>query len=246
MGLSVVFRGPNPNSTEWFASRFVPIISSRMGTRRNGTTAVAGAPWRTAHPRQRDTAKRAIDLVTAIFVLTALLPVFLLIALAIWLTSGMPILFTQERAGLRGRPFRMFKFRSMIADAEQATGPVWAATNDARVTPVGAVLRRTHLDELPQFWNVLRGEMSVVGPRPERPALMAQLDEAIPGFSERCNVKPGITGLAQIMNGYTQSTNAARRKLRYDLHYIRNCCFLLDVKIMAWTVRVIADDDKAR
>ncbi|HYR69234.1 MAG TPA: exopolysaccharide biosynthesis polyprenyl glycosylphosphotransferase [Candidatus Dormibacteraeota bacterium] len=203
-------------------------------------------PWRLAHPNERDIAKRAVDLAIAIICLVALLPLYLLVALAIWLESGSPVLFTQERVGLRGRPFLIFKFRSMVSNAEQETGPVWAATNDARVTRLGAFLRRTHLDELPQFWNVLRGEMSVVGPRPERPVFLAKLNEEIPGFSSRCNVKPGITGLAQVRNGYTQSTRAARRKFRYDRHYIRNYCFLLDLKIMARTLWVLANDENAR
>jgi len=217
-----------------------------METKRNGAGTIAGVPWRLAHPHQRDIAKRAVDLAVATICFIVLLPVCLLIALAVWLDTGAPILFAQERAGLRGRPFRIFKFRSMVANAEQETGPVWAATNDARVTRVGAFLRRTHLDEIPQFWNVLRGEMSVVGPRPERPVFLAALDKEIPGFSGRCKVKPGITGLAQVRNGYTQSARAARRKLRYDLHYIRNYCFLLDVKIMARTIRVLANDQNAR
>ena len=217
-----------------------------MDTKQNGAATIVGIPWRLAHPRQRDIAKRAVDLAVATGCLIVLLPLCLLIALAIWLDSGSPILFTQERTGLRGRPFRMFKFRSMVANAEKETGPVWAATNDARVTRLGALLRRTHLDELPQFWNVLRGEMSVVGPRPERPVFVEAMDKEIPGFANRCKVKPGITGLAQVRNGYTQSTRAARRKLRYDLHYIRNYCFLLDLKIMARTIKVVANDENAR
>jgi len=243
MPASVVFPTANPGSTQWCARRLLSILSKRMGT---GLTEIAGRPWRLAHPKQRDIAKRAVDLAVATICLIALLPLYLLIALAIWLESGLPVFFAQERAGLRGRPFRIFKFRSMVANAEQATGPVWAATNDARVTRVGAFLRRTHLDELPQFWNVLRGEMSVVGPRPERPVFLDKLNKEIPGFSIRCNVKPGITGLAQVRNGYTQSTRAARRKFRYDLHYIRNYCFLLDLKIMARTIKVLANDHNAR
>jgi len=218
-----------------------------MGLKRNdGAAAVPGRPWRTAHPKQRDLAKRAVDLVVATVSLIALLPLYLLIGVAVWLESGSPVLFIQERAGLRGRPFRMFKFRSMVANAEQETGPVWAATNDARVTRVGALLRRTHLDELPQFWNVLRGEMSVVGPRPERPVFLAALGSEIPDFSDRCNVKPGITGLAQIQIGYTQSARAAQRKFRYDQHYIRNYCLLLDLKIMVSTIKVLANDQNAK
>ena len=246
MPASVVFPALNPNTTEWSVPRLLPILSSHMATERNGAAAVEGTPWRIAHPHLRDIAKRAVDLVLAALSLTALLPLYLMIAVAIWLDSRGPILFTQERAGFRGRPFRIFKFRSMVADAERSTGPVWAVKDDARVTRLGAFLRRTHLDELPQFWNVLRGEMSVVGPRPERPVFVAQLDKAIPGFSDRCSVRPGITGLAQIQTGYCQSTESARRKLRYDRHYIRNSCFLLDLKIMVWTLLVLANDENAR
>jgi len=246
MPASVVFPASNPRFTEWFVRRRAPIVTRRMDTKQNGAATIVGIPWRLAHPQQRDIAKRAVDLAVATVCLIVLLPLYLLIALAIWLDSGSPILFAQERAGLRGRPFRMFKFRSMVENAEKETGPVWAATNDARVTRLGALLRRTHLDELPQFWNVLRGEMSVVGPRPERPVFVQALDKEIPGFANRCKVKPGITGLAQVRNGYTQSTRAARRKLRYDLHYIRNYCFLLDLKIMARTIKVLANDENAR
>jgi exopolysaccharide biosynthesis polyprenyl glycosylphosphotransferase len=221
---------------------FVP----RMSTARNRVATIARLPWRLAHPHQRDIAKRAVDIAVSSICLVALSPLYVLIALAVWLDSGFPVIFSQERAGLRGHPFRMFKFRSMVVNAERETGPVWAATNDGRVTRLGAYLRRMHLDELPQFWNVLRGEMSVVGPRPERPVFIAELERTIPGFSDRCRVKPGITGLAQIRNGYTQSTEAARRKLRFDLHYIRNYCFLLDLKIMAQTLKVLANDQNAR
>ena len=247
MPASVIFPSANRGITDWLARRPVPIMSKSMGTEpNNAAVTTAGRPWRLAHPKERDLAKRAVDLVIAVTCLVALLPIYVVVAVAIWLESGSPVLFRQERAGLRGRPFLMFKFRSMVANAEQETGPVWAATNDARVTRVGAFLRRTHLDELPQFWNVLRGEMSVVGPRPERPVFLAKLDKEIPGFSSRCTVKPGITGLAQVSNGYTQSTRAARRKLRYDIHYIRNYCFLLDLKIMARTIQVLANDENAR
>src|SRR2546427_11389450 len=212
-----MFLLPIQRSIGWSERMHLRTLLSRMETVRTGAAAVVGTPWRLAHPHQRDLIKRAVDVGLAILSLTALLPLFGLIALAIWLDSGGPVLFTQERAGLFGRPFRMYKFRSMVRGAEQPTGPVWAAKNDARVTRVGAILRRTHLDELPQFWNVLRGEMSVVGPRPERPVFVAQLEMSIPGFSSRCRVKPGITGLAQIRGGYTESVESARNKLRYDL-----------------------------
>ena len=248
MPASVIFPTANPGSTEWCARHLLLILSKRMGADRmmKEATMTVRRPWRLAHPKQRDIAKRAVDIAVAAVSLIVLLPFYVLIALAVWLESGSPVIFPQERAGFRGRPFLMFKFRSMVANAERETGPIWAATNDHRVTRVGAFLRRTHLDELPQFWNVLRGEMSIVGPRPERPVFVAKLDEVIPGFSSRCNVKPGITGLAQVRNGYTQSTRAARRKFRYDRHYIRNYCFLLDLKIMARTLRVLANDENAR
>ena len=163
-----------------------------------------------------------------------------LIGIAIALESRGPVLFSQERVGLNGRTFWMYKFRSMVLDAERESGPVWASETDPRVTRVGSFLRRTHLDELPQLINVLLGEMSVVGPRPERPAMVERLVKIVPGYDERCAVLPGITGLAQVRHGYDRSTKTVRQKLRYDRCYMRRRgSFALDLKIMAATVALM-------
>jgi lipopolysaccharide/colanic/teichoic acid biosynthesis glycosyltransferase len=141
----------------------------------------------------------------------------------------------------------MYKFRSMVPDAERVCGAVWCSEMDPRVTRVGWILRRTHLDELPQVLNVLRGEMSIVGPRPERPAIVERLVKVVPGYHERCAVLPGITGLAQVRHGYDESTKTVRQKLRYDRCYIRRRgSFALDLKIMAATVALMINGGGAR
>jgi lipopolysaccharide/colanic/teichoic acid biosynthesis glycosyltransferase len=184
--------------------------------------------------------KRVLDVVVSTIGLVFALPLWCLIAVAIRLESRGPIFYHQERVGLGRRPFRMYKFRTMVPDAERGTGPVWAADGDPRITRLGAILRSTHLDEVPQFLNVLRGEMSVVGPRPERPALVERLAASIPGYEDRCAVLPGITGLAQVRSGYDRSIDTVRRKLRYDRYYIRcRGCLSMDLKIMAATLLVM-------
>jgi lipopolysaccharide/colanic/teichoic acid biosynthesis glycosyltransferase len=210
--------------------------------------------------------KRMVDSVIAAVALVAFSPVMLLTALAIRRESSGPILYSQVRVGLDrrrrrgyavamnggerrehtgyGRPFRIYKFRSMVQGAEKGTGAVWCAENDARITKVGNFLRRTHLDELPQLVNVLRGEMSMVGPRPERPEFVERLATEIPGYRQRSSVLPGITGLAQVKYRYDRDVEGVRTKLLYDLHYIRNSGLLFDVKIMAATVGVMAKIEK--
>ena len=183
----------------------------------------------------------------------------LLIALAIRLDSRGPVLYRQLRIGidrragrpidpeimsrrtadLGGRPFTIYKFRSMRVDAESATGPVWASPNDTRVTAVGKVLRRYRLDEIPQLWNVLRGDMSIVGPRPERPLFVHQLRSEIEGYPLRHRVRPGITGLAQISQEPDQSVEDVRGKLKYDLEYLERRSLRLDLIIMLRTVPVM-------
>ena len=204
--------------------------------------------------------KRVLDIVVSATALILLLPLMLIIAIAIPLESRGPIIYSQERVGKnrRRRPprsmnggerrrlpacgevFRIYKFRSMVTDAERGTGAVWATSRDPRITRLGQFLRRTHLDELPQFINVLRGEMSVVGPRPERPEIVERLVPQIPGYADRSSVLPGITGLAQVAHCYDSSLQTAARKLQYDLYYIRYASLLLDVKIMAATMLVMA------
>jgi Undecaprenyl-phosphate glucose phosphotransferase len=179
-------------------------------------------------------AKRLTDMVVSAFALMILSPVLLVIAMAVKLTSRGPIFYGQERMGLDGRTFKMLKFRSMRQDAESSTGAVWARPGDDRRTPIGAFLRATSLDELPQFWNVLRGDMSLVGPRPERPVFVHQFRKDIPHYMLRHKVKAGITGWAQI-NGWRGNTSLDRR-IECDLYYIRNWSYGMDWKILLLTL----------
>jgi exopolysaccharide biosynthesis polyprenyl glycosylphosphotransferase len=180
--------------------------------------------------------KRVFDVALAAVLFVVALPVMLLVALAVRLTSRGPVLFRQERLGKDRRPFTMLKFRTMHVDAEQATGPVLASTNDPRVTWLGRWLRGARLDELPQLWNVLRGDMSFVGPRPERPEFVVGFERHIHGYIERFKVRPGLTGYAQVNGEYHTS---AATKLKYDLAYIYNRSLWLDFKILSETVKVI-------
>lgn len=181
-------------------------------------------------------AKRLADVVFSTLVLAVTWPFLLAAGLLIRLTSAGPALFIQERVGKDGKVFRMVKLRTMVADAERETGPVLADPYDARVTAVGRFLRATRLDELPQFLNVLKGDMSVVGPRPERPEFVAQFVREVPGYAKRHDVRPGITGLAQVYGGYL--TNVYN-KLRYDWLYLYRCSFWYDLKIIMLTVKVV-------
>ena len=204
-----------------------------------GSVRCGSAGWRRAGPGDRGATagrgaryKRPFDLAVLAFGLVVLLPVWPValgaIALAVHLSGPGLVLYRQARLGRGGREFEILKFRTMAADAEERTGPVWATWRDARTTPVGRVLRRHHLDDLPQALNVLRGEMSLVGPRPERPALAARIERTLPGFRERLAVLPGIAGLAQARGG---SRIRARDKLRYDLCYIAAMGPWLDLKL---------------
>ena len=180
---------------------------------------------------------------TALLALT--LPLMLVTAVAIRLEGGGPVLFRQIRIGQHGAPFHVLKFRTMRTDAEP-NGPVWATVNDPRITRIGALLRRSRSDELPQLLNVLRGDMSLVGPRPERPHFVELLAREIPGYHDRAAVKPGITGWAQVRFRYGSSVEDARRKLEYDLYYLRHRSLLLDLLILALTVRVVLSHQGAR
>lgn len=179
--------------------------------------------------------KRAIDSIGAAVGLMVFAPVMTLIAVAVKVTSRGPMFYSQERVGRFGDLFHIYKFRTMRVDAE-ANGPVWSSgTEDARLTPIGGFLRRSHLDELPQLFNVLRGEMSLVGPRPERPHFVESLNEAIPRYDERLYIRPGVTGLAQVYLPADQNIEDVKRKLRFDLLYVKRMCLLLDARIIAWT-----------
>ncbi len=183
-------------------------------------------------------AKRATDILVSAVGLLLTWPIFFLIALAVWLESGLPIFFVQERVGLKGHSFGLLKFRSMRQDAE-ANGPQWATSDDNRVTPIGRFLRKTRLDELPQLWNVFRGEMSLVGPRPERPFFCQLLEEKIPLYALRHSVRPGITGWAQVKYQYGSSVEDAKAKLEYDFFYIKHVSPLLDFVILFETAKVV-------
>lgn len=183
--------------------------------------------------------KRATDIVCAALALVVLSPLMLLVALAVRLSSKGPVLYHQPRVGQNGREFDVHKFRSMRQDAEAATGPVWAQKGDSRITRVGLILRRTRLDELPQLWNILCGDMSLVGPRPERPAFVAALSEQIPFYAQRLMVKPGLTGWAQVRYSYASSVEDTMEKLQYDLFYIKNMSIVLDLMIMLETVKTV-------
>jgi sugar transferase (PEP-CTERM system associated) len=184
--------------------------------------------------------KRVADIVMSSLGLLFGLPVMAVIALATRSTSPGPIFYHQRRVGRLGRVFMVHKFRTMRTDAEAETGPVWAAKEgDTRVTPIGRWLRRTRLDELPQFWNVLKGEMSVVGPRPERPEFVEDLTRVIPYYGQRHVVRPGITGWAQVRYTYGASTEDALQKLQYDLYYIKNASIALDLFIIFDTIKTV-------
>jgi exopolysaccharide biosynthesis polyprenyl glycosylphosphotransferase len=174
------------------------------------------------------------------------LPIMAIMALSIAIESGGPVIYRQDRVGRGGRKFTLLKFRSMGLDAEKDGRPSWAVANDARVTRVGRFMRRTRIDELPQLINVLRGEMSLVGPRPERPEFVAMLAEQIPFYAVRHSVKPGITGWAQVRYSYGSTIEHAVKKLEYDLYYVKNHTLLLDLLILVDTVRVVMIGDGAR
>ncbi len=184
-------------------------------------------------------AKRLIDLVGAILLLIVALPVMAVAALAIRLESPGSIIYRQERVGLGGRRFLCLKFRSMRSDAEKDGVARWATQNDSRVTRVGRFIRRTRIDELPQLLSVLGGEMSLVGPRPERPSFVDQLRETIPYYDLRHSVKPGLTGWAQVRYGYCATVDDARRKHQFDLYYVKNNSFFLDLLVLVETVSVV-------
>jgi lipopolysaccharide/colanic/teichoic acid biosynthesis glycosyltransferase len=180
--------------------------------------------------------KSLVDICLAVLLFGLALPVILLAALAVKLTSRGPMFYTQVRLGRFGQRFRILKIRTMYHDCERASGARWALPNDIRVTRVGALLRKLHLDELPQLWNVIRGDMSLVGPRPERPEFTSELGKHIIGYNHRLLVKPGMTGLAQVQIPPDTDLDSVRRKLCYDLHYMRNCSFWLDVRIILTTI----------
>ena len=191
------------------------------------------------HTQTLVAAKRLLDIVVATTGLLLSAPVLAMVAAAVKLTSPGPVVYTQRRVGHNGKPFTIRKFRSMQIDAEADTGAVWATINDPRLTPIGRLLRSTRLDELPQFWNVLIGDMSLVGPRPERPEFVSHLEREIKFYGRRHLVKPGLTGWAQISYPYGASVHDALQKLQYDLYYLKHMSIGFDLFIMLATFRTV-------
>jgi exopolysaccharide biosynthesis polyprenyl glycosylphosphotransferase len=189
-------------------------------------------PW-------EEIAKRSLDILFSLSVLIIGFPLWLLVACFIKLDSRGPVLYRQVRVGRNSNHFRIFKFRSMRSDAEKKSGPIWAGKNDPRVTNAGRILRKTHLDEVPQFINVLKGDMSLVGPRPERPFFVDKLTKEIPLYNHRHRVRPGITGWAQVKHKYDENMDDVRTKIKYDLFYIENISWRLDLKILFNTFYVM-------
>jgi sugar transferase (PEP-CTERM system associated) len=183
--------------------------------------------------------KRLFDLFASLLLLIITLPIMSITALLIYIEDRAPIFYRQERVGKDGHPFMVMKFRSMWNDAEKGLNPQWASANDPRTTRVGRIIRKLRIDELPQILNVLKGEMSFVGPRPERPYFVEQLCEEVPYYNERHTIKPGITGLAQVRYAYGASVEDSIQKLQYDLYYVKNNSLFLDVLIMVETVQVV-------
>jgi len=183
--------------------------------------------------------KRLSDIFISLLILIITLPLNILVALAIKLDSRGPIFFKQERSGMGNKNFNIYKFRSMFQDAEKHTGPVWSQKDDPRVTRVGRMIRKLRIDEIPQMFNVLKGEMSLVGPRPERPYFVEQLSQQIPYYKRRLKVRPGITGWAQVKHKYDENIEDVKVKLRYDLFYIENMSLRMDIKILARTILVV-------
>jgi len=211
--------------------------------------------------------KRTLDIIGAVLGIILCAPFWLMIPVAIKLDSCGPVFYTQTRVGINrrrkdrrcfpltqrddrrdrerrrvnymGKPFQVIKFRTMVQDAEKLSGPVWATKNDSRITKLGRFLRKTRLDEIPQFVNVLKGDMALVGPRPERPNFVRELSTKVAEYSGRLDVKPGLTGLAQVENGYDSSVASVAEKVRFDLQYIRNWSLWYDIKIMVRTVVVV-------
>ena len=183
--------------------------------------------------------KRFLDIVLSAFGFVIFVPLMLLAAIAIKATSKGPVLFKQTRVGQWEKPFSIIKFRTMLENAEIHTGPIWAEKDDPRITKTGKILRTLRLDELPQFWNVLKGNMSFVGPRPERPVFVKKLKDKLPYYAERHTVKPGITGWAQISYGYGASEEDALKKLEYDLFYIKHLSLLMDLLIIVKTLKIM-------
>jgi len=189
--------------------------------------------------------KRVLDLALIVIFSPIIIPLMLVTAVIIKLESKGPIFFWQQRVGLHGKSFNMLKFRSMTIDSEDA-GSQFAQNDDKRVTSFGRIIRKMRIDEIPQLWNIIRGDMSLIGPRPEQVSFVEKFEKTIPRYSSRHIVRPGITGLAQVEQGYVDDENGTRTKLIYDLHYIENLSFKMDMKIIGKTIYTMATGFGAR
>jgi exopolysaccharide biosynthesis polyprenyl glycosylphosphotransferase len=189
-------------------------------------------------PWERKT-KRLMDVAVSFFSLLVMLPVFIVLGILIKIDSSGPVFFTQKRMGKNGKIFKIYKFRTMVKNAEKLTGPVWAGQKDPRITRMGRFLRKTRLDEFPQLINVLFGDMSLVGPRPERPYFVNRLKRQFPFYTRRLRVKPGITGWAQVKGKYDTTIEEGKEKLEYDLYYIENMSLRMDIRILLYTISVV-------
>ena len=196
--------------------------------------------------RTRRFIKRSIDLMISLAMFILFSPLIIVTAILIKLDSTGPVLFSQKRVGKNKKPYIIYKFRSMVDDAEKQSGPVWASDNDKRRTRIGSVIRKWRIDEIPQLWNVLKGDMSFVGPRPEREFFVKELEETIPYYGERFSVKPGITGWAQVCYGYGASMDDAIEKVNYDLFYIKNMSGFMDLMIILRTIKIVLFGKGAR
>ncbi len=221
------------------------VVAPEPGTVALVSTGFAG--WIVSVARRRfQQFKRAFDLIASSVGLVLVSPLIAFTAVLIKIVSPGPVFFKQERVGYKGRIFDIYKIRTMKVDAEKDTGPIWARENDSRLIKFGKLIRRLHIDELPQLLNVLRGDMSIVGPRPERPVFVEKLSGEISDYRKRINVKPGITGLAQVRHKYDETIKDVRKKVKYDLLYIREMCFMVDLRILLRTVMVAALGKGAR
>ncbi|MCQ9208678.1 MAG: sugar transferase [Omnitrophica bacterium] len=222
-----------------------PFVAPEPGSIILLSTGVCGWLVRFARKRFHEF-KRFFDILVGSCGLVLAVPIIAFTGIIIKIVSPGPILFKQARVGLNKKVFDMYKVRTMKIDAEKNTGPVWAQEDDPRLIKFGRIIRKLHLDELPQFFNVLRGEMSIVGPRPERPVFVKEFSRKLTDYSKRLNVKPGITGLAQVLHKYDETIADVKKKVKYDLLYIREMCLMVDIRILLRTIVVAVTGKGAR
>ena len=190
--------------------------------------------------RENRLLKRSLDILLSLIAMMLLLPIFLILCVLVYFSSPGSILYRQIRVGERGIHYQIYKFRSMYENSEEHTGPIWASLDDKRITPIGKIMRRFHIDEIPQFFNVLIGDMSIVGPRPERPEIIENIMKEIPNYLSRTKIKPGITGWAQLNGTYDNNIDDVSIKLQNDCYYIENFSLSFDIKILFLTlIRVL-------